>query len=535
MGKCSKGYFQFETRQDGLYLTVYPPSEGEAPAEAGEALFYIEKKNIYGCDIAEFNEAFKKGATRQITVKVSEERAFPVAEFGNYTMSYDNMVMEAVFYPPFVGAHELTKEEIKKDIASLGVVNGISEEAIELFLKERRYFETYVVARGTKPREGSDGSIEYMFNTQLKPTPKMNDDGTVDFHTLENVNHIKAGDVVAVLHPEDKGDNGVDLFGRAVMPRRVRRAVFRYGRNLEVSEDKLKLISKVNGHVTLENDKIFVSDVMEIVDVDTSTGDIDYDGSVVIKGNVLAGFCVKASGDVSVSGIVEGATIIAGGNITFNRGVQGMNKAVIKAGGNIVSKFIESAKSVEAGGDIEADSILHSKVSARGAVKASGRNGLIVGGEVRSISLVEAKNIGNEMGTTTVVAVGIDPGAKKRVDELKVSLQEMGNNKIQLNQIMTALRKKQETDGSLSAEKRELQQKTMRNLILLEKDLTEQKNELEMLRKQLGEDVNARVKVSGNIYVGVKLIFGDQNYFIKEKCSYCYYMKEKADIKWHTL
>lgn len=535
MGKCSKGYFQFETRQDGLYLTVYPPSEGEAPAEAGEALFYIEKKNIYGCDIAEFNEAFKKGATRQTTVKVSEERAFPVSEFGNYTMSYDNMVMEAVFYPPFVGAHELTKEEIKKDIAALGVVNGISEEAIELFLKEKRYFETYVVARGTKPREGSDGSIEYMFNTQLKPTPKMNDDGTVDFHTLENVNHIKAGDVVAVLHPEDKGDNGVDLFGRAVMPRRVKRAVFRYGRNLEVSEDKLKLISKVNGHVTLENDKIFVSDVMEIVDVDTSTGDIDYDGSIVIKGNVLAGFSVKASGDVSVSGIVEGATIIAGGNITFNRGVQGMNKAVIKAGGNIVSKFIESAKSVEAGGDIEADSILHSKVSARGAVKASGRNGLIVGGEVRSISLVEAKNIGNEMGTSTVVAVGIDPGAKRRVDELKVSLQEMGNNKIQLNQIMTALRKKQETDGSLSAEKRELQQKTMRNLILLEKDLTEQKNELEMLRKQLGEDVNARVKVSGNIYVGVKLIFGDQNYFIKEKCSYCYYMKEKADIKWHTL
>ena len=27
----------------------------------------------------------------------------------------------------------------------------------------------------------------------------MNDDGTVDFHTLENVNHIRKGEVVAVL------------------------------------------------------------------------------------------------------------------------------------------------------------------------------------------------------------------------------------------------------------------------------------------------------------------------------------------------
>lgn len=60
------------------------------------------------------------------------------------------------------------------------------------FLLEKRYFETYVLAKGTKAREGSDGYIEYTFNTSLKPTPKMNEDGTVDFHTLENVNHIKA-------------------------------------------------------------------------------------------------------------------------------------------------------------------------------------------------------------------------------------------------------------------------------------------------------------------------------------------------------
>ena len=38
-----------------------------------------------------------------------------------------------------------------------------------------------------------------------------------------------------------------------------------------------------------------------------------------------------------MSGIVEGATVIAGGNITFNRGIQGMTRAVVKAGGNIVS------------------------------------------------------------------------------------------------------------------------------------------------------------------------------------------------------
>jgi uncharacterized protein (DUF342 family) len=349
------------------------------------------------------------------------------------------------------------------------------------------------------------------------------------------VNHVLKGDVVAVMTPEDKGEAGSDVMGRAVLPRKVKRVLFRYGKNLTISEDGLNLISNVSGHVTLEGDKVFVSNVLELVDVDASTGDINYDGSVMVKGNVLAGFSVKASENITVAGIVEGATLDAGGDITLNRGVQGMNKAVIKAKGNVVSKFIESAQLVEVGGNLETDSILHSKVNAKGSITATGKNGLIVGGEVKSVVLVQAKNFGNAMGTNTVVGVGVDPSAKRKVDELKDNLQKMGANKIQLNQILDALRKKQEQDGSLSPDKRELQQKTMRNLIMMEKELADEKAQLEDLRGQLEEDANARIKVNGNMYVGVKMVFGDQSYFVKEKYTFCQFMKEKAEIKCYSM
>ena len=69
--------------------------------------------------------------------------------------------------------------------------------------------------------------------------------------------------------------------------------IFRFGRNLVISEDGRKLISQVNGHVILENDKVVVSNVLELVDIDNSTGDIEYNGDVTIKGNILAGFSVK--------------------------------------------------------------------------------------------------------------------------------------------------------------------------------------------------------------------------------------------------
>ena len=134
----------------------------------------------------------------------------------------------------------------------------------------------------------------------------MNDDRTVDFHSLENDNHVKQGDVVAVLHPEDMGDAGTDIFGKNVNPERVKHIVFRFGRNLLISEAGRQHISQVNCHVILENDKVFVSNVLELVDIDNSTGDIEYNGDIMVKGNVLAGFSVKAKGDVIVQGIVEG-------------------------------------------------------------------------------------------------------------------------------------------------------------------------------------------------------------------------------------
>lgn len=531
MLNCKGGYFQFASREDGLYLTVYPSKDDGRNATQADVMYYLDNRNISNYDVVKVKEAFDKAKNSPYTVKVSNEFCFSFGEFGVYTMSPDLMIMEAVFYPPFEGASMMKEEEIVKDIMNLGVKSGIKKEVIQGFLNEREYGKHYIVAEGRKAEEGRDGYIEYKFNTELKPTPKMNEDGTVDFHTLENVNHIQAGDIVAVLHPEKQGEPGEDLLGRSVFPKKVRRVVFRHGRDLIVSEDGLSLISNVNGHVTLEGDKVFVSNVLEVVDVDNSTGDIDYQGNINIQGNVLAGFSVKASGDISVSGIVEGATIIAGGDITFNRGVQGMNRAVIKAGGNIVSKFLESVELVEAGGNIETDSILHSKVTAKGSVRAAGKKGLIIGGEVRSTTLVEAKNIGNTMGTATVISVGVDPAAKRRVDELQKDLQRMGDDKIRLYQLVTSLRKKQDADGSLSSEKQQTLQTTMKNMLLLEKDLSQKKKEYEELKNAILEDSNARIKVSGTAHNGTKLVFGDQFMYLKQKYDHCQFIKDRADIK----
>lgn len=526
------GYFKLASKEEGLVITVYPPQDGGRAARVEDLIAYSEKKGFSNyIDVVKVNQAFMNGATKEYTQLISPLAPTPNNEFAVYSVSYDRMSVEAVFYPPFEGAGNISLQEVIGDLAGLGVKRGIDEAAINGFIEKKEYFVPYKIASGREPIEGHDGRIEYKFNTNLSAKPKMNEDGTVDFHTLENVNHIKKNDVLAELFPEDLGTPGYDVSGNTVLPKKVKRAIFSYGHNMHVSEDGKFLISDVNGHVTLENGKIFVSDILELVNVDNSTGDIDYDGSVTIKGNVLTGFSVKTSGNINVNGLVEGAILTAGGDITLVRGVQGGGRAILKANGNIVSKFIESANMVSAGGSIETDSILHSKVIAKGPIVVQGRNGLIVGGDVRSRILIDCKTIGNEMGTATVVGVGVDPAIKKRIEQLKKELDDLVKQKMQLSQLVTTLRKKQEISGPLPPDKIQLQQQSMRQMILMEKQINNSKNELEECMTMINEDSNARIKISRTAFVGTKMVFGDQYIYLQKKYDYCQFVKQGADIR----
>ena len=88
----------------------------------------------------------------------------------------------------------LDEDEIIKDIQHLGVKNGIKTDVVKEFLAHQPLRTPLCDCGGNGSDKRAVTVISNIkFNTELKPTPKMNDDGTVDFHTLENVNHIRQG------------------------------------------------------------------------------------------------------------------------------------------------------------------------------------------------------------------------------------------------------------------------------------------------------------------------------------------------------
>ena len=82
---------------------------------------------------------------------------------------------------------------------------------------------------------------------------------------------------------------------------------------------------------TTDREKINVFPVYEVNgDVDYNTGNIDFVGTIVIRGNVRSGFKVKADGDIRIIGSVEGAELEAAGSIEISAGIIGQNKGLLK-------------------------------------------------------------------------------------------------------------------------------------------------------------------------------------------------------------
>ncbi|MBQ1192902.1 MAG: DUF342 domain-containing protein [Lachnospiraceae bacterium] len=521
-------YFSLVTGANGISMKYYPPMSGGERLKIEDITNYLHKNRIEKYDLKLINDTIY--SDKEEEVFISSESTYPINEYMEVTVSPDKIYAIARFYPPSDNGKRLSIEEIHSDLKNLKIVSGITDEYINKHLSTPYYMTQMVVAKGKKPVQGQDAWIEYMFNTDRHAKPQLNEDGTVDFHKLNNISHISEGDVLAVLHPEDVGTAGEDIYGNEIKPRKVNRAALRFGNNIRLSDDGKSLISLVEGHVTLDGDRVSVSNLYNVeADVDNSTGDIEYNGSISVKGNVRTGFKLRAKGNVEIFGVVEGAVIIADGDVILHRGIQGMGRSQIVAGGNLISKFIESAN-VAVNGYIETDTILHSQISAKGDIYVRGKNGNIIGGNVRSTSLIEATCIGSPMGTTTCVEVGNDPAILDKVNQLKKDITEKNKEKTELTQTIVNLKKKLEL-GRLDKTKMPMLQITAKNILSLDEEIAKLTEEYEKGVNQLSENDNARINVIKTIHQGCKVTISGDYILIHESVPHCQYRKIKAEIK----
>lgn len=450
-------------------------------------------------------------------------------------ISKDKMLGVISFTEPKNDGKTLTLDNIMQSMHSAGLVSGINKELITEIAQNKKYNHKYLVARGKPAINGEDGTLELFFNTDAEDLaslrPKENEDGSVDFKKLDLIQTIQKDQLLAKITPPTLGEAGENVLGKEIKPNKGKVTRLPKGKNIYTSEDGLSLFSSIEGQLIYELNRINISETY-VVDGDAGvgTGDIDFSGNVLVKGNVEAGFTVKAGGNVEVQGFVGEATIIAGNDILLRHGIQGKDRGKLIAGGDVITKFIQNSI-VEAKGCLYTEAIMHSQVEVGDSVIVEINKGLIAGGTVQATNLISAKIIGSPMSTATTVKISMALSLQHKYNTVQ---DDLGKKRQQLDQVQKNIRFVQEKLAKGETVPR-ARLESVKPMIALQQQLVSEIEELQeefiSLSAMLQDYKEGAIKVSGIMYPGSKVVMGSLVKHVREDIKYAKIYIQDKDIK----
>lgn len=433
---------------------------------------------------------------------------------------------------------KFTLEMLEELLKSNGVNYGIHyDKCSEIAREPQRFlYDKSIIATGDSPIQGKDGYINHLFSTADRTTAPLHlVDGTVDHKQVKDLNNVKKGQLIAEKIEPEEGVPGRAVTGEEIPAKKGKVVNLRVGKNVVADEERLKLFAAIDGLVTLTSGSVVnVFPVYEVNgDVDYSIGNIDFVGTVVIRGNVLTGFQVRAKGDIRVVGGVEGAELYADGSIEITAGVMGTNKGLIKAGKNVKTSFLQEAN-IEAGEDVHVtQSIMHSKVRAGRHIVCEGK-GLIVGGIIQAGELVTARTIGNTMSTATVIEVGVLPELRNELIDLRKQISVNTENMTKTEKALVIL-DQLASAGQLDQSKAELRNRLTMTRRETKEQLANYKERMLEIEKSLEQTGHAKVEVKGNVYGGTKIVIGRNTRYVKDTVQRVVFKVADGDIDMSSL
>ncbi|MEW9798662.1 DUF342 domain-containing protein [Alteromonas sp. CYL-A6] len=324
----------FDDADNALELTL-KPAEFEAElktadifsliTENGYDRLYISESSVKAaCEKA--NHFFKTKDLTDVVEKIGERRNAEV----EFRIPEDAMVATVVLTTPY-GGKLPTVDTIKKLAVKNNIKRGLGVKRIEALLLEAKSAPQgaiieQIVAKGLPPRDGRPSKFVPLVPNALERVlrPQTGKDGRVDMRNLGEVICVKANTEVLKRTAPTKGRTGFDVRGNVLEAKTGDWLDFKMGSGTEVSpKNENILISSIAGMPKYQNQVMNIDDTFISNGVNVGTGHVNYEGAVLVNGDVTEKMVIKAKGDVTINGFVESAYIESGGDIIVTEGAMG--------------------------------------------------------------------------------------------------------------------------------------------------------------------------------------------------------------------
>ena len=424
---------------------------------------------------------------------------------------------------------EYTVESLQKALDERGVKYGIDELALKELADEKKYGLETLIARGTEAVDGKDGYYDYNFNCNFDKKPLIKPDGTVDYWSVKSIESVVQDQVIAEYHPCVEGTDGKTVTGKPIPAKRGREQLPLKGKGFERRDDNT-YVALMSGKIETQNDRVVILPVHELSgNADLSSGNIDFHGDVVIHGSVESGVIVKASGTITVDGIVEACTLEAGKDIILRSGMLGGNKASVKTKGSITAKFFEFTR-IECAGDIRADVLMDCQVQCFGKIIMNGKRGSIIGGLTHGVCGIEVTTLGNDAEKKTVIMAGASPEEYAKLKQLEKTIQELSQGLVQIDE---GLRKFEELEKARGVSYKDDPRRVtlLRVKIRDTATLANSKEDAKQIRNLIESASGACVTVLRETYPGVVIQIDDTKLLVQNNVKSAEFYKLQDKIK----
>ena len=515
-------------QQSGALIARFEPTDGDAPPDLPLLTRLLGEQGFDGLLLPQ--QTLLDFISRCEKPGMAFEMPIGKRCDGEFTITLDDDLLGAnlTLKPPH-GGRAVQTDAVLASLREHGIIYGVRQAALDAALTAG-HCEALCIARGDAPVQGTPGRFESML---VDPLQQRSDAGTqedLNYNDLCHLLLVRAGALLMRRIAPVQGTNGTNIKGTAIAANPISDIAFAAGLEgaaPDPDHPDLLLATQAGQPVILPNG-IYVNNMLEVANLDLNTGNIAFEGTIRIQGDVKAGMQLKVSGDVIVNGTVEAAEIIAGGNVVVNGGIIGVgnprpgaktlpaNTARIQCQGSVRALFMEHAR-IEAGDSIHiASHARRCELYARNAVlvgKPGTKNSHIAGGTVQATRLVRVPTLGAAAGMHTSVHVGSDPYLVQEIAAQEQRLQDKLGQVEKMRQLLAYLKQNPQKSAGGAGEKVQAAFKQLSTEIY---QLVEEKAEI-AAKQKLTE--HSKIEVSHAIYEGVELRIGKQVLSIHENRS----------------
>jgi uncharacterized protein len=494
------GDIELKTTREGIFVKIIPPQNGGMNITLPE-LKSILKGNRVDMPDDEFLKKIIDSKNRDY-IKVAKWTPNPKHDATIKIIFKENKTEAyAVVKAPRFSGKDVDKQDFEEALRKNKITYGILEDRIERSLRNPMYKKEILLAEGYTPVKGDNAKFTLHFQTNIKRKPKVDEKGRVDHKQLNIIQNIPPEKLIAEKNPPKPGKPGKNVCGEEIPASFGDDKTIKIKKGAEYRDNGTKIYSTNQGHPILNGNQLEVSPVY-IVDGDVSyeTGNIIFDGSVIVKGDVADEFSIEAKGDVEINGNVYKSNITAEGNILINQGIKGREEGYIKTGKSLRCTYIENANVTAKDEIIVENNILHSNIKTGSFIECRGK-GLIAGGRIICRDYIDCQIIGSQSNVHTIIELGVDDELKAKQNATALEMYKMKEYIDKAQRIMNEIKPKADVDNRIYARYLNIKDAKIRKA----KALDQQRKELERIAQKLFEIVKSSYAEANTTYPNVEI------------------------------